>query len=163
MRLNLIKIKSNKGFTLIEMLITLALMAVVSVPIGAALIFGLKVYDTEVAVDRSFQNQQDVFLSIKNQIRANPSQVEIISLEGGESALEIGKDTSKIRYYQNGQKLYKLEGIESKEVLSDIKGFNLLNTRRNSSNKLLSFTLELVSTSNGRDQSLKADFALDRY
>lgn len=163
MRLNRSKLKSNKGFTLIEMLITLALMAVVSVPIGAALIFGLKVYDTEVAADRSFQNQQDVFLTIKNQIRVNPTQVEVIALENGSFALEIGKDSSKIRYYQEGQKLYKLEGTTATEVLSSMKSFKLFNTKRNNSNQLISFTLELVSSSNGRDQSLKADFALDRY
>lgn len=163
MVLRLQALKAHKGFTLMEVLVVIALMAIVSVPIGASLIFGLKVYDTEVMVDRSFQKQQDVFLAVKQQVRLNPTEVQVVTSENGSSILEIGKDSEKTRYYQDGLKLYRLEDTVLTEVLSDVTSFNIENVVRSANDQLLSFTLELVCATNGRSQTLTADFALDRY
>lgn len=163
MGLRLQALKAHKGFTLMEVLVVIALMAIVSVPIGASLIFGLKVYDTEVIVDRSFQKQQDVFLAVKQQVRLNPTEVQVVTSENGSSILEIGKDSKKTRYYQDGLKLYRLEDTILTEVLSDVTSFNIKNVVRSANDQLLSFTLELVCATNGRSQTLTADFALDRY
>lgn len=163
MVLRLQALKAHKGFTLMEVLVVIALMAIVSVPIGASLIFGLKVYDTEVMVDRSFQKQQDVFLAFKQQVRLNPTEVQVVTSENGSSILEIGKDSKKTRYYQDGLKLYRLEDTVLTEVLSDVTSFNIKNVVRSANDQLLSFTLELVCATNGRSQTLTADFALDRY
>lgn len=163
MVLRLQALKAHKGFTLMEVLVVIALMAIVSVPIGASLIFGLKVYDTEVMVDRSFQKQQDVFLAFKQQVRLNPTEVQVVTSENGSSILEIGKESKKTRYYQDGLKLYRLEDTVLTEVLSDVTSFNIKNVVRSANDQLLSFTLELVCATNGRSQTLTADFALDRY
>lgn len=163
MRLIIKKLKSQSGFTLIEILITLALMAVVSVPIAASLILGLRIYDAEVEVDRTFQNQQDVFMMIKNEVRQNPSQVDVVQLSGGDYAIEIGQSSKLIRYYMSQSKIYKQTATQTIEILTDVKSFKLNNLVRNSNNTLKSFTLEMVSSFNDRDQILTADFALDRY
>lgn len=157
------KLRSNKGFTLIEMLITLALVAVVSVPIAAALILGLRIYDSEVQADTAFSNQQDVLLMIKNQVRANPSEVAIVDTDNGSQALEIGKDAETIRYYLDGSALYRLSNSTVTLVLDDVAQFTLTNQQKNSSGKLRSFRLALTSSINGREQVLLADIALDRY
>lgn len=138
-------------------------MAVVSVPIAASLILGLRIYDTEVEVDRTFQNQQDVFMMIKNEVRQNPSQVDVVQLSGGDYAIEIGQSSKLIRYYMSQSKIYKQTATQTIEILTDVKSFKLNNLVRNSNNTLKSFTLEMVSSFNDRDQILTADFALDRY
>lgn len=157
------KLRSNKGFTLIEVLITLALVAVVSVPIAAALILGLRIYDSEVQADTAFSNQQDVLLMIKNQVRANPSEVAIVDTDNGSQVLEIGKDAETIRYYLDGRALYRLSNSTVTLVLDDVAQFTLTNQQKNSSGKLRSFRLALTSSINGREQVLLADIALDRY
>lgn len=116
-------IKSEKGFTLIELVATLALLSIVIVPISAVFIQGTRGYDTEnraaIQQDTVREAMNDIMIELgQHEFESKTYDVDkdLLSILDGTTKVKVGvsgntqltlKDTTKdIKYsWANGQQI----------------------------------------------------------
>ncbi len=168
------KIKCTKGYTLVELLIVIALIGIVSIPIGASLIFGLKIFDSETAVDEVFQDQLSAFSEMKEALRSDPYHVQIVTVSGIDT-LQIGPDSVTARNYTlSAGNLIRSIGPQSLDnpgtVLCDhITAFELANIEREENiepeenEAVTQLRLTLIASVRNRNHTLSTEISLRRY
>ena len=156
-------VKSKGGFTLVELLITIALLGIITVPVGAALILGLRIFDNEVAIDQTFQEQQESFIEIKEYLRLNPYDVQIATTTEGVVELSIGTGgNNRVYYLSAGQLMRRIDG-NTIVICNQVTQFTLDSIIRDSSNVVVGFSMTLIATERDRENKLTASIALRRY
>lgn len=158
------KIKSQAGFTLVELLIVIALIGIVSIPITASLIFGMKIFDSETAVDEVYQDQLSAFTEIKEALRSNPYAV-IVTTTDNVDTLQIGADDTAIFYTLSQGNLVRITGQNNPETIlcNHITAFELTNLLLDSEDKVTQLNLTLTTTIRNRTHSLSTEISLRRY
>lgn len=160
-----LRMKKNgvKGFTLVELLITIALLGIITVPVGAALIMGLRIFDNELAIDDVFQTQQDAFIEIKESLRENPYDVTVTTTVNGVLQLSVGAGNQNRIYYLDQDHLMRQMGGNASVVARQINVFAIDQIQRDSTNAVIGFTITLTATERNRDNTLTSSIALRRY
>lgn len=157
------KIKSRSGFTLIELLIVIALMAIISIPVSASLIFGVKVFNSETAVDAVYQDQLSAFNEIKESMRRDPAHVKVV-MESGVPVLQIGETAATRRdYFLQDGNLNRRIDTDSQVLCSNITAFDLTIPKAESASFLSTIRITLTATVNNRVHTLESNFSLRRY
>lgn len=156
--------KSCKGYTLIELLIVIALMAIISIPVSASLIFGVKVFNSETDVDTVFQDQQSAFTEIKERLRLDPYHVQVVSNEGV-TELQIGNlEASRTAYYLTSGNLMRRIGTKTPQILCHyVTTFDLSHLKFDDKDRLTEIKIKLTAVINNREHILESDFSLRRY
>lgn len=127
-------LKNEMGFTLVELLASLAILSLIIGLIGSVTIFGIKQYDQQV-VDAEQSNDYAYALSALSKEVRSAEKVEV--LEGTISA-------DGVVFVQEGSQLIK-KTIEGQEILADnVKsgGFTVIQNE----DKTISITLENAGT-----------------
>ena len=151
------KLKSKKGFTLVELIITIGVAAIVLAPFSLLIMSTLRsANDTQRHID-SMQDAQQIFIVMNESVRASlRSDIEFYDpyLNTGKTALKI---KSKVFFSKDGvgfvyQNYHDtIENVDSQIVLSEFVISHAYTVTRNADTTIKSIVLELSVDRNDDD------------
>lgn len=148
---------STKGFTLLEILIVIALLGVVSMPLGAALTMGLKTFQSESFNVALEQDQRAAVTWIETLCRTYPDEVLInestktLTVHGHSFAID------------SSQALVETTMSTDRTLCTPVSRFEFSDITRNTNQKILGFTIKLKTQTPTNAHELITTITLDRY
>lgn len=158
-------IKNRKGYTLLEMLIVLALFTVVSIPIFSALNMGFRIFNHENTSYNTIHEQRFALDYVDDLIKHHNGDIDYKeTLEIDSVIRENVLIAGTIRVYQDEDKLIiRATDGNYHEISEEIVDFYVENIVRENAGKVKSLDVSIVVKIDDSEKKMSTYITLDRY